>query len=58
MVECYTRYQPNYYVTNACNPDAVRQYYGGIPEYIEVGEFHYVEPPLVENFRRQMAISQ
>ena len=39
---CHTTYRPNYFVYDASKPDAVRQYYGGVPRFIEVNEHSYV----------------
>ncbi len=55
---CKTTYRPNYLVHNASSEHARREYYGGIPDVIEVTEHAYVERALIELFRLQMAFSQ
>lgn len=56
--DCSTTYRPNYYVHNADNHAAVRQYASGIPQYLEITQHSYVERDLVEVFRNQMAFTQ
>ena len=55
---CNTTYRPNYYVSNAESTSAVRQYYAGVPEYIEVTQHSYVDVELSRLFRHQMAFAQ
>ena len=55
---CKTTYRPNYYVSNADADGAVRQYYDGVPKYLEVTLHSYVEEKLVRLFRHQMAFAQ
>lgn len=55
---CNTTYRPNYSVTAAQSLTSVRQYHGGMPDYLEVSEHTYVEQELVRLFRAQMAFSQ
>ena len=56
--ECKTTYRANYFVREASRPDALREYYGGVPAIIEVAEYSFVEAKLVGLFRNQMAFSQ
>ena len=55
---CNTTYRPNYYVSNTDSTTSVREYYKGVPIYVEVTRHSYVEEELVQLFRHQMAFSQ
>ncbi|RDX54688.1 hypothetical protein OH76DRAFT_1340898, partial [Lentinus brumalis] len=54
---CKTTYRPDYLVRNASSPDSVREYYPGVPEYIEASEYSFVDAKLISLFRNQMAVS-
>ncbi len=56
--ECKTTYRPDYFVQEASSSTAQRQYYGGVPDVLEVAEYSFVEAKLVGLFRNQMAFSQ
>ncbi|PIL28517.1 hypothetical protein GSI_08555 [Ganoderma sinense ZZ0214-1] len=46
---CKTTYRPNYYVSHADAPGAVRKYYEGVPKYIEVVQHSYVDEELLRH---------
>ncbi|PIL31096.1 hypothetical protein GSI_05792 [Ganoderma sinense ZZ0214-1] len=50
-------YRPNYSVSNADSPSSVREYYPGVPKFLEVTQHSYVEEELIKLFRHQMAFS-
>ena len=58
VLGCHTTYRPNYYVSNAESTTAIRQYYQGVPDYIEVTQHSYVDLELTRLFRHQMAFAQ
>ena len=55
---CNTTYRPNYSVTNADGESSMREYYQGVPKYLEVTQHSYVDIELINLFRHQMAFSQ
>ncbi|KAJ7116818.1 hypothetical protein C8R43DRAFT_902319 [Mycena crocata] len=56
---CRTRYYNNYFVCDAKEPTAKRQYYSEeIPKFIHVTETSFVDPELCTYIRVQMAIAQ
>ena len=55
---CKTTYRPNYSVVNANSKSSVREYYKGVPKYVEVTQHSYVDTDLIYLFRHQMAFSQ
>ena len=55
---CNTTYRPNYSVCNADSQSSVREYYTGVPKYLEVTQHSYVDVELINLFRHQMAFSQ
>ncbi|KAJ7131748.1 hypothetical protein C8R43DRAFT_895691 [Mycena crocata] len=56
---CHTRYYNNYFVRDAKEPTAKRQYYSDeIPKFIHVTETSFVDPELCAYIRVQMAIAQ
>ncbi|TDL22076.1 hypothetical protein BD410DRAFT_723567, partial [Rickenella mellea] len=55
---CLTRYYPTYFVTHASNPTASQEYYGGIPEYINVTEASFISRDLGRYIAIEMSISQ
>ncbi|KAJ6498215.1 hypothetical protein DFH09DRAFT_1336765 [Mycena vulgaris] len=58
QIECHTRYYHNYYVQNAKELDAERQYYSfEIPRLIHVFESSYVDLELCKYFGVQLALS-
>lgn len=56
--DCKTRYYSNYSVTAAGEPNAVRKYYNGVPDYIEVTDHYFVERELCTWFGCQFAFPQ
>lgn len=50
--ECRRNYHHNYYVE-----DGKRIYYGGLPQYLQVGEHQFVEDKLVEMWIGNMVLS-
>jgi hypothetical protein len=55
---CLTHYYHNYAIQGASQLNVVQQYYGGLPEYIYVAEYSFVECTLCIYFEMQMAFSQ
>ncbi|RDX40837.1 hypothetical protein OH76DRAFT_1504468 [Lentinus brumalis] len=53
---CHTTYRHDYLVRSARSPDAVREYYPGVPHALEASEYSFVESKLVQVFRSQMAL--
>ncbi|KAJ7367255.1 hypothetical protein DFH08DRAFT_1005692, partial [Mycena albidolilacea] len=54
---CHIRFYHNYYVREASNPDAQREYYfQQVPKYIHVAEATYIELALCHFFTIQMAL--
>ncbi|KAJ7221442.1 hypothetical protein GGX14DRAFT_353507, partial [Mycena pura] len=55
---CHTRYYPNYFVRNAENTTACREYYdSSVPEFIHVTESSFAERKLCVYFEMQMAMT-
>ncbi|KAF7364569.1 hypothetical protein MVEN_00325900 [Mycena venus] len=58
QIDCHTRYYPNYFVQQASNPAAMREYYNSaVPQFIHVTESSFVERQLCEYFEMQMAVT-
>jgi hypothetical protein len=56
---CHIRFYHNYYVREASDPNAQREYYfQQVPKYIHVAEATYIELALCHFFTIQMALEQ
>ncbi|KAF9001061.1 hypothetical protein BDZ89DRAFT_968722, partial [Hymenopellis radicata] len=55
-VECKTSYHPAYFVRGGSEVGSVRQYYAGIPRYIQASETHWVEQDLAIHWTLQMTV--
>ncbi|KAK7024905.1 hypothetical protein R3P38DRAFT_2951693 [Favolaschia claudopus] len=54
---CHTTYHHNYKIHRASQPSAQREYYGGVPEHIQVSMHFVVERELVVFWETQMVFS-
>ncbi|KAF8199876.1 hypothetical protein K438DRAFT_670588 [Mycena galopus ATCC 62051] len=55
---CNTTYHHNYKIRHASQPEAQREYYGGVPELLMVSMHHVVERQLAVLWEVQMVFSQ
>lgn len=58
ILGCTTTYHLNNRVTRSSHPDSRREYYGGVPEYIQAAKHIVFERDLCSLFEVQMAFSQ